>query len=234
MLSPSRRLRSLRAAVACATLLLLPAVPGTAAAAATIVTPNRCYVHWPEQGSQSIPVALSGLTPGQQVRVQLQIGGTTVSSLPSLTVDSTGSLITELANWTSGLGDGPTKGVAASVVVSDFVLGTPLASAPVKVANAGLDIDASTKRYGTKRRWVVSGLSRLGGGKTYYAFYFKGKKQVGKQKLGRSDACGYLRVKALLIPFVKVGTYQLRVQASRRFSRDLAWVGGSVEQAVRR
>lgn len=223
------RPRLARAALALAALTLLVA-PAGAAAAPSLTTPDRCYIHWPNQGSQVIPVSLAGLTPGQQVRVELKIKGRTVSGLPSLTVDSTGALITELASWTSGLGDDPTRGVDAQIVVSDFILGTEIASSPIQVANAGLDIDARARRYGTKRRWIVSGLARLGGGKSYWAYYFKGKRMVGKQRLGRGDRCGYLRTRKLLIPFVKVGKYSLRVQASTRFDKDLVWMGGTVVQ----
>jgi hypothetical protein len=206
----------------------------TALAGASISTPGKCYVYWPGQGSQTIPITLEGLTSGQQVKVELRVKGTTVSGLPSLTVGLSGTLDTSLLNWTSGLGDGPTKGAAAELVVTDFILGTELASTPIKVANVGLDIDASRKLYGTKRRWIISGLNQLsGGGSDYYAFYFKGHKQVGKQKIGHAtDACGYLRTKQKLIPFTKTGTYTMKVQASTKYKSALPWIGGSVYQGL--
>lgn len=207
----------------------------SASAGVAISTPDRCYVHWPGQGSQGIPVALSGLAPAQQVKVELRVEGVTVSGFPSLTADSTGSIVTKLDSWTSGLTAGPARGKQAQIVASDFILGTQLAAAPIHVGNVGLDIDTSRKRFGTKRRWEISGLSRLGGIPSYYAFYFKGTKMVGKQPLGRAtDACGYLRTKRLLIPFMKVGKYELRVQASKRYRPSLPWIGGTVVQGRRK
>lgn len=199
-----------------------------------VTSPARCYIHWPGEGSQTIPVNLSGFAPLQALRVELRIRGKTVSGLPSLTADAAGGLATELANWTSGLGDAPTRGVTARIVVSDLTLGTELASTEVDVANAGLDIDSADKDAGAQRRWIVSGLSRLSGGQNYYAFYFSGKKLIGRQKLGAAGKCGYLRTRARLIPFTRVGKYQLRVQASPVFRKSRPWVGGTVKQTRKR
>lgn len=233
MLRTHRGPRLTAATIACAALLVICA-PAASSVAPSVATPDRCYIYWPGKGAQTIPVALNGLTAGQQVRVELRVNGITVSGIPALTADATGALATELGNWTSGLGDGPSRGADASIVVSDLAAGTVLTSTAVQVANAGLEIDNSTKRYATKRRWIVSGLSRLSGGRNYWAFYFKGGKQVGKQRLGPAGECGYLRTRALLIPFAKVGEYELRVQASRKFRKSWAWMGGTVVQTRKR
>ena len=230
-----RRSRHAWAALAFATLLATIAfAPAGARAAVTVATPDRCYIHWPGEGSQTIPLSLSGLQPGQQVRVELRVRGTTVSGLPLLTADATGAVSTELSNWTSGLGGGPSRGASASLAVLDLAAGTELATTPVQVANAGLEIDSRNKRYATKRRWIVSGLSRLSGGKNYHASYFRRGKLVGRQMLGKAGECGYLRTRALLIPFAKVGKFQLRVQASRVFRKSQAWMGGTVVQTAKR
>jgi hypothetical protein len=204
-----------------------------AQASASVTAPERCYIYWPGKGAQAIPVTVGGLAAGQQVRLELRVRGTTVSGLPSLTADSTGALQTTLTNWTSGLDGGPSRGVGAMLTISDLSSGTAVASTPVQIANAGLDIDTSTKRFGAQTRWVVSGLSRLTGGPTYYAFYFKDGKQVGHQRLGKADACGYLSTKASLIPFPQLGTFQFRVQASTKFRKSMAWAGGTVTQKKR-
>lgn len=207
------------------------AVPATAAAG-VVTVPGQCYVYWPGQGSQAIDVNLTGFAPGQSVRVSLEVKGKVVSGLPSLTADSTGSIVTKIENWTSGLGSGPTKSTQARVVVSDLTAGTELAAADFKVANVGVDVDTAAKRAGVKRKWVISGLSKLGGGETYYAYYFKAKskKVIGKQRIGKAqDACGYVSAKKVLIPFKKFGTFDVKIQASASWKGDaLPWVGGKV------
>lgn len=204
---------------------------GTAMAAPTVTAAGKCFAYWPGQGSQPIAVDLAGLAPGQQVKLELQVKGTTVSGLPSLTADSTGAIVTSIENWTSGLGAGPTRGAAARIVVSDFIAGTALAATDIKVANVGIQVDSAAKRANVRRLWEVSGLSLIGGGSdTYYAFYFKGRKQLGKQRIGRAqDACGYVKAKRVLIPFKRFGTFSVRIQASKTWRGDkLPWVGGSV------
>lgn len=219
------------AAVVAATVGVALGAPVPAGAAASVSVPGACYVYWPQQGSQPIPIAVRGLTPGAQVNLELQVGGVTVSGLPALTVDPAGAIDTQLNNWTSGLPDGPTRATSAKVVVSDPLSGSPLAEVPLAVANVGLDVDAAKRTSGTKRRWVVSGLGRLGGGSTYYAFYFRHGKVVGRQRIGRTtDACGYLRTMMPAVPFKQSGTFVFKVQASSSYHADRAWIGGTVRQ----
>ncbi|MEN0014097.1 MAG: hypothetical protein AAGC46_12070 [Solirubrobacteraceae bacterium] len=208
-----------------------PAGAATAQAAASVSVPAACYVYWPEQGSQPIPIAIRGLVPGAAVDVGLRIDGHTVSGLPSLTVDASGAIDTQLNTWTSGLADGPSRATPAWVVVSDPLTGAQLAEVPLHVANVGLDVDAARKASGTKRRWIISGLQRLGGGATYYAFYFKHGKVIGRQRIGMTtDACGYLRTMMPAVPFKQNGTFEFRVQASPAYHGDRAWIGGTAHQ----
>ncbi len=209
------------------------AVPG--ASAAEVSVPGKCYVYWPTVGSQGIPVTLSGLAPSQNVKVSLLVKNQLVSGIPSLTADTTGGVVSSINTWTSGLPNGPTRSTQASVVVNDLSTNAELASTSFKVSNVGFKIDGSKKRAGVKRNWEISGLASagesLGGGKVYYAYYFSGSKQVGKQRLGKAqDACGYLKAKKVLIPFKKNGTFDMKIQASRTWKGDdLPWIGGVVQ-----
>ncbi len=232
--------RSLRAAaLAGAACSATAVVAAPAASAADVSVPGKCYVYWPGQGSQPIPFKISGLAASQSVKVSLNVKNQLVSGVPSLTADTTGAIDSGIGTWTSGLRNGPTKSTKANIVVNDLATGAEVASTNFKVANVGFKVDASTKRAGTKRVWEISGLASVGesagGGKVYYAYYFKGKKQVGKQRLGKStDACGYIRVKKVLIPFRKTGTFTVKVQASRTWKGDaLPWIGGTVQSYVR-
>lgn len=229
--------RSLRAAalvgVTATTIIAAPA-----ASAAEVVVPGKCYVYWPTVGSQGIPFNLTGLAANQNVKVSLVVKNQVVSGLPSLTADTTGAISSGIQTWTSGLRNGPTKSTKASLVVNDLASGAEVGSTSFKVANVGFKVDAARKRAGVKRVWEISGLASVGesqgGGKVYYAYYFQGSKQVGKQRLGKStDACGYIRVKKPLIPFRKTGTFDVKVQASRTWKGDsLPWIGGTVQSYV--
>lgn len=221
----ARRIAALIAASAIAGL----AAPA-AASAATVTVPGQCYVYWPGEGSQQIPITVSDLTPGQSVKVTLEVQGQPVGGLPSLTADSTGSVVQTLSQWTPALGLKPTRSTEARIVVSDVATGNELGASSFKVANVAINVDGARKSLGIKRVWEVSGLSVLSNENTYYAHYYKGKKFVGKQRLGQAtDACGYIRVKKLLVPFKKFGTFQVRVQASKTFNPDLSWIGGTVQ-----
>lgn len=210
------------------------AIGAPAASAAEVTVPGQCYVYWPSVGSQPIDVSVSGLAASQGVRVELKVKDQLVGGIQSLTADGTGALTNRISSWTSGLGTGPTKSTPASVSVVDTASGAVLGTKDFKVANVGYKVDGARKRAGTKRVWEISGLASAGesagGGKVYYAYYFKGKKQVGKQRLGKAtDACGYIRVKKPLLPFNKRGTFDVKVQASKTWKGDaLPWIGGTV------
>lgn len=218
-----------RTAPLLAALSAIAFAPVSIASAASVTVPGQCYVYWPDQGSQEIPISISGLTPGQEVKATLEVKGEAVSGLPSLTADSTGSITTKLSSWTSGL-KGPTQSTKAQLVVTDVATGSELGSSSFKVGNVAIKVDGAKKGLTVKRLWEVSGLSVLSDETTYWAHYFKNGKEVGKQRLGKAtDACGYIRVKKLLVPFHKYGTFQVRVQASQQFDEDASWIGGTVQ-----
>lgn len=248
-----RLLTLARTATLAALLSSAPAV----AEAASVSVPNKCYVSIPqtemvaptEEGDavtpaaapvltmapslgEPIPVEAEELTPGREVRIHLEVKGVMTSSSQSLTVSRRGTLDGTLDHWTTGMGYGPTKSTEARIVISDFVMGTELASTAIRVANVGWSIDPGLFDYRVKRRWFISGLSQLEGGNTYWAHYFDLKgKYLAKQMLGTtSDSCGFLRARKRLSPMSKFGKYEFRIQASSTWrGNDLPWVGSTFE-----
>lgn len=215
-----------RAATAATVPAILAAVLALSAAgtaqAATVNVAGRCFAFLPKDTSQPMPISVTGLAPNAATTVALRVRGVTVSGLPSVAADPLGSLVTRLEHWNPALGGRPSKGVAASIVVSNSQRGDELASTPLQVTTAAVQVEAAAMRATTKRSWRVSGLSLLGGGQTYYAHYFRGRSHVGSQRLGGATGpCGYLLTRAVLAPFKVRGKTEVVVQASRHYDPTL-------------
>lgn len=203
-----------------------PTLTASAAEAASASIKGKCYVAYPAESEQAafgepIPVDIEELTPGREVRLALEVKGVQTSTSPMLTADKRGNLAATLDLWTTGMGNGPTKGTDARVVVRDFWLGTELAAASVQVANVGFLIDMDTLSITTRRRWFISGLSEISKRNTYYAHYFVNGKKTARAYLGKTqDRCGFLRLKKVTYPGPpsKVPSkFEVRVQASPTF-----------------
>lgn len=208
------------------------AAPATASAA-DVSIPGKCYVSYPgstllESYAESIPVEIDDLPAGQQVRLTLEVKGVQTSSSPLLTAGKRGSLITSLDTWVTGLGDGPTKGTDAKIVVRDYWLGTEFGSATLKVANVAGLMDFELLSAATKRRWWISGLSEVSKRSAYYAHYFVNGKQTTRQYLGKTqDECGFLRVKRVTYPgppSQMPDKFELRIQASPTFKKSEPYI----------
>ncbi len=148
--------------------------------------PGLCYVYWANHGSQAIPITVSGLAPGQTISLSLEVQGRALSGIPLSTADATGSVSTSLSSWTSGLPDGPTRSTPARLVATDANTGVVLDATSFKVGNVGISVDGADKGRLVKRLWEVSGLSVLGTQNIYWAHYFKGDQEIGKQRLGQA------------------------------------------------
>ena len=87
---------------------------------------------------------------------------------------------------------------------------------------------------GRLRSWKIQGLGALSGNSTYYAHYFNHSKYKGRLKIGTgSGACGYLSVKRPLTPFSKIGRYDVTIQASKKYNKDLPGFTGSIKVTKR-
>ncbi|MBJ7471142.1 MAG: hypothetical protein JHD16_07560 [Solirubrobacteraceae bacterium] len=227
----------LRPAVLARTALFAALVGVTApstALAASVSVKGKCYVAYPPNSEQAsygepIPVEVEELTPGRQVKLTLEVKGTLTSSSPMLTADRRGNLVTDLTNWTTGMGNGPTKASDARMVVRDFWLGTELGSASLQVANVAALIDGDLMLNSVKRRWYISGLSEISKRNGYYAhYYLPSGKKVGRQYLGTTqDRCGFLRAKRYTFPGGKnefPDKFDIRIQASPTFTSDEPFV----------
>lgn len=194
------------------------AAPAVASAAPSILLSSGCYVQSPE-GSQSIAAKIEGLAAGQSLAVRLTQGGAPVGNGDAAAADASGTLINGLTSWSASIGSGPKKSVDATVEAYDPVMGTAVASAPVQIAN----FDYSVTSKGNTHKWKLQGLTALTGKSVYYAHYFNHGKYKGRMKLGKaSGPCGYLAITTHhLTPFRKVGRYDVEIEASKKYLKDV-------------
>lgn len=216
---------------------LLVAVAGLSApavaSAADVSIPGKCYVSYPGSTllasyAEPIPVEVEDLPASAPIRLTLEVKGVQTASSPLLTSSRRGTLDTTLDTWVTGMGDGPTKGTDARIVVRDYWLGTEYGGASVQVANVAGLMDLDTLSTKTKRRWWVSGLSEISNRSDYYAHYFVGGKQTARQYLGKTqDRCGFLRVKKVTYPGSDdqmPSKFELRIQASPTFKKSEPYI----------
>lgn len=207
-----------RATLIVAPLLVVPA----AASGATVTLGAACYLQ-AAGASQPIPVTVAGLGAGQSVTVKLSRKGEVAGSAFG-TADAAGSLPITIGTWFTKLGTGPKKEVAAQVDAFDAA-GAVVGTAPVSLANAGLDV---TGKRGL-RTWRVQGLTALTGQNTYYAHYLNHGKYKGRLKLGTAKGnCGYLKAKKPLTPFKKLGRYDVFVTTSKQYDPAAPNIPGRV------
>lgn len=215
------------------------AAPSSVSAAESLTVKNKCYVAYAgteefPSAAEPIEVSADGIDAGRHVRFTIEVKGQQTAQTALMTASRDGEVMTSVDSWITGMPDGPTKGTDARVVLRDFWLGTELASAPIDVANIGLYVDDVFFDYRSKRRWVVSGLSLLGGGNTYYAHFFSSlepnAKYLGRLYLGKTtDRCGFMSTKAPLSPIGRKGKYVAKIQASARWNPKLYWAGLRIE-----
>lgn len=207
-------------------------VPAAAEAAPALGISDRCPVFWPGgdgEGGRPITVTAVGLEPLQAVTVTLTIRDRVVGQIPLAQADGTGALVGRITGWDPKLGSGPGPSAPALLTLRDRFSSEVLDTIPLRLGTVGVRVDTRNRAPGTKREWELSGLSRYGGTRTYYAHYFKRGHWIGRQRLGLGlGPCGYLRTRKPLLPFARTGTFAVRIQSSRRYRADLPYLGGTV------
>ena len=204
------------------------AVVAPASASAGTMTVNRpCYTHFPATAAalktQPILIAITGGTPGGSF--QVRAGSATAdggSGSATGTFDGAGNGRAVLEDvFPPGGGIGPLSGTGLKLATTDFATGAVIATASTKITNAAIQV-ADLPRNPYRERVVrVSGLTPLLGGGTLYGSYVKGStgkstKVIKRVKLGRPNACGYLRVRRVLPPRRGVARYTLFVHVGSK------------------
>lgn len=202
------------------------AVPATADAA-TLTPSGSCYL-LAGSNSQPIEATVGGLAAGQNVSLRVSRKGTVGGNSPAAAADAAGNLSLGIPSWFIGLGSGPSKEVAGTLEAIDVATGAVIEGATAGVSLAKLDY--SVTGSGRLRTWKIQGLGALSGNATYYAHYFNHGKYKGRLKVGTGKgACGYLKTKRPLTPFSKIGRYDVTIQASKTYNKDLPGFTGSIK-----
>ncbi|MDX8153140.1 hypothetical protein SK069_16200 [Patulibacter brassicae] len=225
-------LRRTALALPVAALAAATVVP-TVASAATITPSKPCYVRVPTQASETMNFALSGGTPGGRWQVY-GVNGKAGSVTGSF--DGAGNATASLVNSFSTGSISPSAGRTIEIRVREFGPNGSLdtGSTKVKVTNLALDLANRPRGAYSKRVWRVSGLTEtLTGSKTVYATWKKGSKTVKRTRLGRANACGYVRVKKSAIPRSGGRSFTLYVHAGSRLDTSKPYLRQTV-RVIRR
>lgn len=209
------------AACGAALALALPA----AASAGALAVDRPCYTHIPDGSgaTQPVVVTVAGGTPGAGFLVSAGYatadGG---AGSASGTFNAAGVGRTSLGGvFTRTLLD-PVRGEVVHLLVHDYGSGTDIATGTATVTNAAIKVAAKPKNPYRKRVLTVSGLTPLFGAGALYGSYvsgYNGKKVVKVVKLGRPNACGYLRVKRVLPPRHGFHKWALYVHVGRKLDK---------------
>ncbi|WP_320669746.1 hypothetical protein [Patulibacter defluvii] len=206
--------------VAAPVAVLAVGVPATASAA-TIAPTKACYTNVPTKQSENITFTISGGTPGGQYQVIVDGYGSATG-----TFDGAGNATPTLTGKFSMGTIGPVSGKSFPVKVTEFGASGPVVTGntTVRATNAALDIARKPSNPFRKRTWRVSGLTPLFGAGSLYASYVSGKgssnKVVKRVKLGRPNACGYLKVKRLLPPKRAYRTWTVFVHVGSKLDKN--------------
>ncbi|MCK9247786.1 MAG: hypothetical protein M0P31_02245 [Solirubrobacteraceae bacterium] len=221
--------RIIAAAVPTAALLAV-AVPATTQAA-TITPTKACYTRVPTKGSEPIVVNITGGIPGG--RFQVFDPGNRASSTTG-TFDALGNATAAMASFSTG-SINPSKGKTLQIKVQEFTPNGPVetGSTTVKVTNLSLSLARTPRSAYARRTWRVSGITPLSGGNVLYATWRRGNKTVKRIRLGKANACGYLKVRKSAIPRSKHRRFKLYVHSGKKFSSKKPFVGQSV-RVIRR
>jgi hypothetical protein len=220
-----RRHHLLLAAPAAALALALPG----AATASTLTPTKSCFSRVPVKGSEPLTFTITGGVPGGRFLVSNPDG--LIGSV-SGTFDAAGNATSAITDFSvPGGGIDPVKGKTVPLQVQEYggpFSGNVTGGGNVTVTLAALDIsNRSLNKPYSRRTWVMSGLTPLFGKGTLYATWIaSGHKKATKiSRLGRPDACGYLRVKRSASPVRHSGRWKIYVHVGKKLDKkkSLIW-----------
>jgi hypothetical protein len=197
--------------------------------AGTLSTSQSCYTHVPlaktATKTQPIVVAVTGGTPGATFQVRAgRVAPDGGLGSATGTFDAAGNGQAAILDVFPPSGSiSALKGDTIQLGVRDLATGADIAAGSTKVTNAAIDVARKPSNPYSKRTFRLSGLTPLYGSGTLYGSYVSGKngsKVVKRVKLGRPNACGYLKTKRVLPPRRGPHTWTLFVHKGKKLKKS--------------
>ena len=209
----------------------LLAVPASALAAPTAGPFKACYTAVPPNGVASIPMGITGGTPGDPYEVTATDPHAGLGSAGSVsgTFDANGNALTALTDvYPPGDPIAPIPGRSVTLAVEDFNAGgdvtTPLGSIRLTVKAINVDF---LHNDNPKRARTVSVSGTQFAHRKLYGFITnaKGTRVEKRFALGRANVCGYAARKEVVAPRnFAGGHYKLWVNAGPKLAKKRALV----------
>lgn len=217
------------ATIPAAAILGLAAIPA-AGSAATIAPSAPCYATSYDQSRpsgerlqwQPMTGTISGGTPGGRFQIY-GVGGKAGSQVGNF--DAAGNASYTITSYSSP-GISPSAGRTVRLEVTEFVNGTSPVTGAVDVKVSTLAVDVASRPSSPLRKRVVRVSGTPFAGQQLYGFVVRGKKgsRVLKRiSLGRANACGYARTRAVVAPSrYRTGTYSLYINPGKKLKKSSA------------
>jgi hypothetical protein len=209
----------------------LLAIPAGASAAPVLAAPLApCYTSVPPNGVPSIPVSLTGGTPGDLYQI--------VATYPGKGEGSAASVASQVGFDATGAGAGtltdvypdgdpivPVVGRPVNLTVVDFNVGYPDGQSEsvlgtTLLTTTALNVSDKPTNPRKKRAVTVSG-TQFANQKLYgFVVNKAGTKILRRFYIGQSNVCGYARTTAVVAPTkFAYGTYKLFVNAGPKLNK---------------
>lgn len=220
---------TLLAAVPAAALLGLAAVPASGTAAA-IVPSAPCYATLFQSGKgityQPMTGTITGGTPGGRFQI-FGVGGKASSQVGNF--DAAGNAAYSISSYSSP-GINPSAGRTVELQVREFAAGASPITGAAKVKVTTIAVDVNTKPRSPRSKRVVRVSGTPFAGQRLYGFVVRGSKSsrvLKRISLGRANACGYARTRAVVAPSnYRTGNYRLYINAGKKLDKDKAIANG--------
>lgn len=219
---------TLLAAVPAAALLGLAAIPA-AGSAATIAPSAPCYATLFQDSKltyQPMTGTITGGTPGGRFQI-FGVGGKASSQVGNF--DAAGNAPYAITSYSSP-GINPSAGRTVELQVREFAAGGSPVTGSAKVKVTTIAVDVATKPRSPRSKRVVRVSGTPFANQRLYGFIVRGTKSsrvLKRISLGKANACGYARTKAVVAPSnYRTGTYRLYINPGKKLDKKNAIANG--------
>lgn len=221
------------ATVPAAALLGLAAIPAAGTAAA-IAPSAPCYATLYDDSKpsgqklqwQPMTGTITGGTPNGRFQIY-GVGGKAGSQVG--TFDAAGNAAYTITSYSSP-GINPSAGRTVKLEVKEFAAGASPVTGSTSVKVSTVAVDVATRPSSPRAKRVVRVSGTPFAGQRLYGFIVRGSKSsrvLKRISLGKANACGYARTKAVVAPSnYRTGSYRLYINAGKKLDKSKAIANG--------